>query len=992
MRYVLAPITRPDQVADEIARFVQYAGVFVVKMVRATAKTGVKTSCLVEVPDSFAEKAERVLQILTGLVPQASTLDVRPRSEWTRTIHFQATATARALPFDDLLATIQSAVLEVTYTAKGATAIVHCTEADVTLIERLQTLGWMVSPKGLRSLVQMFGGLFHSTTPVPIALPLQQSQAALRSPQPITTAPPASAKQSAYLADGSTDGPKLILGSAKDGSAIALAWKSVVLQLQARDEQLRSALLTLASRGFGEGCSVLLMAPRLVIRDFEELLPNRFRLLDTRNLWESVCIPWQTMEHEALTHFLEPHGLFQGVTLPAELPIYFRDLLRHVGADALATEALLALTAPPGDDLLGICAAGGGLLFPYDDAAETGLIMELALQVLAPQNTTPFLIIRPPHIQVPHSIAAHAIQIVLGQEPQVHGVLEQADGWELRFMGEVDTHYLRSDLSAKPIDSADLAVQSRVISALQGDDFDYDADDELNTVMELPELGDEQLIQIIADPAPVPLAIEPETLAIPIAFGAQTMVPEERDEQAETLPVPVPFEAPEDSNTVAFVGQQQQAETSSDIAHVHPVVPLPEQAETMSGELAIPAVIEVPEASETLVIEKVNQQAETLPLPVVSGTQIMDTAEPVQHAETLPLELTTATVFELSEEPETFVIEEEEQHAQILPNLSQLSLTVAPQAQAETLAIPAQSDSQSVVRVELDQQAETPPFEQPIVVAEDPETMAFVEQHESVAALTIMGAEDHETRPFDLVIPAAFGTPETLEIVTTSMVSVVIPDEDNHMTEQEPLTASDLRSAFAQGVSFPQLVKLLQDEYPQVERGAIRSFLKQLLDGSNAPIPWGTEVVSSLQTSLDVTPAEPETVPHHVSYETFAPETTAIAEPQGVHDVFLDGRIWRQWEDGVSLAELIAEIAKSQGLGKERSQDLLYQIVVPQVVEKLQAQDLAQRLAEKKKPLKAQQEVYMQLLCEVARAKSLSATTEQRTHERVVKALHVVLG
>jgi hypothetical protein len=939
MRYVLAPITRPEQVAEEITRFVQHAGFFVVKMVRASAKTGVKTSCLVEVPDSFAEKAERVLHILTGLVPSASTLDIRPRTEWTSTL---------ALPFDDLLAHIQSAVLEVKYTLRGATATLRCTEADTTLSERLTALGWTRTTKGIRSLVPMLGGLLSSTASAPISLPLQQGHDVLVNPKPITTAPPVSAKQSAYLADGTTDGPKLILGSAKDGSAIALAWKSAVLQLQARDEQLRSALLTFASRGFGEGCSVVLMAPRLVIRDFEELLPNRFRLLDTSNLWESVCIPWQTMERAALTHFLERHSLFQGVTLPAELPVYFRDLLHHVGADALATDALLALTAPPGDDLLGLCAASGGLLLPYDDETETGLILDLALQVLAPQNTTPFLIIRPPHIEVPRTIAAHAIQIVLGQEAQAHGVLQQlADGWELRFTGEVDTHYLRSDLSAKPIDSADLAVQSRVIRALQGDDFNYDADDEMNTVTEFPELPEEQLFQIIADPAPTPV--------MPVT----------------TLPFELPIAGAEDPETVAVMEQ-----------------PEPVAAQPIAGA----------EDPETVAVMEQHEPVTALPIAGAEEPETVAFVELDQQAETPLFELPIAG----AEDPETVAVMEQPEPVAAQP--------IAGAEDPETMAFVEQGAqaigvldiSQLPVAGGLDQQTKTPPCELATTQAEAPETVAFVELDQQAETplfeLTIAGAEDHETGPFELVIPTAFDTPEVLEILTTSMVSVVVPDEDSDMTEQEPLTSADLRSAFTQGVSFPQLVKLLQDEYPQIEREAIRSYLKRVVHGQDEPIPWQTEpqtghTMVSTPSLLLSEPNLENVLSPLLPFEVPMPEISPPrAEPQGVHDVFLDGRIWRQWEDGVSLADLIAEIAKSQGLGKERSQDLLYQIVVPQVVEKLQAQDLAQRLAEKKKPLKAQQEVYMQLLCEVARAKSLSATTEQRTHERVVKALHVVLG
>jgi hypothetical protein len=218
-------LTSAPQVAaakqhEELGRFLKFAKQFTVVFahVGAPYRKNPQTICLVEAPDTFAEQATKVLRVLTqrdeAVVP--TTMELKPRQEWTSVHEFQSAANAQPLD-GGLIANAASASLKVRYTPNGATATLRCSEQDTELAQQIEALGWTPRPSGFKRLLP------RASASVPAQLdwtPLTSNNAvADTQPEaPAQDSAPTPPTSSPLLAAPGEQG--FLLGVATDGSAV----------------------------------------------------------------------------------------------------------------------------------------------------------------------------------------------------------------------------------------------------------------------------------------------------------------------------------------------------------------------------------------------------------------------------------------------------------------------------------------------------------------------------------------------------------------------------------------------------------------------------------------------------------------------------------------------------------------------------------------------------------------------------------------------------
>ncbi|HEU4325410.1 MAG TPA: excisionase family DNA-binding protein [Roseiflexaceae bacterium] len=432
--------------ADEWDRLRRYAGRVVVQFVTVAGsyKPMRVRLTLLTVPDTVADPTARALAALceTDAAVQASQA-VRERDEWKHHA-LLLPADPAALALDGaLLDGWSSACLTVVYGHERAAAVVSCCPEDRERLDRLAPSGWelrnlpalppQLRVSGAALLGRRWTGV-PSLTPVPGAAPAARptAPAAVAVPETgetVLVAPGGTALDGAAALTEEATG--LILGVRRGGAAVRLARRAQTLALNAPAAATGAAVLALLMRATQAGLGCVLAVERTLLP--LPLLTQwdaRVRWLDIQRPQDSATLRWREAAPDLLAGALgaEP------ARLVAPLPAQFATLLDQFGLSELRIAPLLSLTAPGGDDLRAVLAAGGVLVVPQDGDVASALVARLLLAALAtpPALGCGLLLLLDPALVAPAALAAQAIQAVT--RPRADALLQlTADtaGWQL---------------------------------------------------------------------------------------------------------------------------------------------------------------------------------------------------------------------------------------------------------------------------------------------------------------------------------------------------------------------------------------------------------------------------------------------------------------------------------------------------------------------------------------------------------------------------------
>jgi hypothetical protein len=1017
---IAAPVADRAQQQDELGRLLRFAKRLTMTFVVVSApyRQRPQTVCLLDVPDRFTEPIERVLAILTGRDDAAvpTNQQVKARAEWTETAQLRALADAQALD-GRLLAGVSSANLTVQYTPRGATATLRYSEQDRAILDRAKALGWEVRerPSGLAGLFSASGGAPVmpmlgwpesrpaaplAETPVSVELasiPERQAAPGARGLSPILAAPGA---------------PGLFLGTALDGTAAQLTWESHVISLVAPPDRTRMALLALTSRAFQSGMSLVIIAGRNVLRD-QALAPymSRIRMLDSLDLWQSAAIPWREIAPDALTWVLSRAGITGPI--PAPLPEYFGELLAQIGGKRLATQPLLGLTAPPGDDLRGVVAAGGGIALVDDGDAGGALLADLLMACLAsPPLERPILLLRQPGMHVPASLAEQAMQIVLGHEAAVAATLTSippTEGWRLTFSDGSAPVDLLADLTSTPL-SADANYHGRIIAGLSGSGSAVALDDGEGALDAWYEGA--PLERRAADTDEV--AEQPVWDSLANAALAGDDAPADR-KQVSVLEVPAAgVVAPSiaEAEPVAFDGEDWDALAVTALGAVDTA-----QAPA-DGEPAPDTAFDVAEQDEQEwdVPGEPEPGAPALAAPVDLGedagahdwAQIAEPEHaPVADAPNGDLSLPDALLPDASTDADTgdglqsvaafdvdLLGDDPDDLTDMRPGFRpRLGRRRRRSFMMRRLAAPypdALEDAATVALPETGAELAPPPADlwgAGDVVGASPEFAPA--EVESAAPPASMESEPASAEwAIDAVrvplpgvgsveVDSFAAPPRDAEPAPVSAAWLAPTDASPADVEyQEALDAAELITAFHAGVSVAELVRRMYEADPATSRDAHRARLRALLAISPPMSPTSLSALAPMPRPL-AAPVVP------------MPPATVADAPAAALD---DESIWSDWLADVPLETMLkARCGYERGVAANRVRDRIYRVVIPRIVAELETEELVARLCEGRKPLKAQVELYETLLRRVVRqSRPVTGALREAIHERIVLVMRYV--
>jgi hypothetical protein len=809
-------------------------------------------------------------------------MELKPRQEWTSVHEFQSAANAQPLD-GGLIANAASASLKVRYTPNGATATLRCSEQDTELAQQIEALGWTPRPSGFKRLLP------RASASVPAQLdwtPLTSNNAvADTQPEaPAQDSAPTPPTSSPLLAAPGEQG--FLLGVATDGSAVQLTWESHRIGLVAPADRTRTAVLALVRRALESGMAAIVIASREVLRD-QALMPvqSRFRILDSLDLWQSASIPWREIDRELFRQALNESEL--ELSHNTQFPEQFGAFLAQYGVPALQTEAVLGLTALPGDDLRGVIAAGGGVALIDDGDAGSKLLIDLLLAYLAVEGTRPVLLIRPPNTGVPPALAKRALQVALGVEANLPALLTSiimpgTEGWHLSFAGAAKPIELLPDLSATPL-NADSDFHGRIISGIADPDAaeEADLDGWYEQQVEVEPIGDESLEEVDFD-----ALYEEQTEVEPIiaeAIGDESLEEADFDalyeEQAEVEPI-----------IAEAIGDESLDEADFDALYEEQA-----EVETISTE-----PIEEATVSYRVPVYRAGLRRKGF---VMRRGGLEGGVRREEVADSVPVNFDFANEMPHPDAEETLPIQVSQQE------LSDAQLLAAFQA--------------GVNLIELTRRLH--------------EAYPEIGRSEHRARLKALISGERPT-PAPIAMPIEV---QEVEVVASPEPEISADLPETEFNALEPVAAFDLSGLFGED---------------------------PLLSEESASVPEG---IAYWEPDEEVEAADPE---------------GQAAEQETEPELFLEHRVWKAWDDGEPLGDIIKIVAGQEGLSAAKARERVFQIVFPMIVDGIGASALVSRLKDGKKPLKSQTLLYETLLRKMARQeRPVSGASRTKIHAQIVE-------
>lgn len=464
MLYYLTTFPKPnthETQYTELEKLVKNTGRFTLHALRVNGRSGL----YIEVANTITTMVEmRLLPTLTGIegsLERRQTWVHRP--EWA--LHALLTPTKEAKDLDvSVLQGATSACLTLRWTRSGVVGDLYASADDVPLLDAITERGWeaRVPPKGVAGKIAQLAHRPVKTHLKPLIALHDPNKAA-----PVTPAARASESSvsvAPIVPDDNEllthDGSGLLIGMGENGKPVGLHFRPQRLALVA-GPQRDLALALLTARAFGLGAGVVAIVPSTVAALLRRSgFQERLRFLDANDPYQSASIPWRSLDPLTLDAALMSVGIAsrngQGHQAAS-----FADLL----PEYLANDETRLLTAPPGDDLRGVVAAGGGVILVED--LNNPHLAALLLHLLIGDLSRPLVVIRPDYIAIPEALQATAFDVVLGEAPSHTLLRELPDAWTI---SDADTHWsyrLQRDLQAASF-STDEGIQSALMAGLEG--------------------------------------------------------------------------------------------------------------------------------------------------------------------------------------------------------------------------------------------------------------------------------------------------------------------------------------------------------------------------------------------------------------------------------------------------------------------------------------------------------------------------------------------
>lgn len=465
MLYYLTTFPKPNTQAvqyEELAKLVKNTGHFTLHALSINGRSGL----YIEVANTISTMVEmRLLPTLTGIegsLERRQTWVHRP--EWA--LHALLTPTKEAKDLDvSVLAGASSACLTLRWTRSGVVGDLYASADDVPLLDAIAARGWeaRVPPKGFAGKIAQLAHRPVKTHLKPLIALTDPNQTAA------PVAPAAQARESSVsvapvVPDDNEllthDGSGLLIGMGENGKPVGLHFRPQRLAVVA-GPQRELALALLIARAFGLGAGVVAIVPATVAALLRQSgFQERLRFLDANDPYQSASIPWRSLDPLTLDAALASTGIASS-NGQGHQASSFADLL----PEYLANDETRLLTAPPGDDLRGVAAAGGGVVLVED--LNNPHLAALLLHLMIGDLGRPLVVIRPDYIAIPEALESSAFDIVLGEAPSHTLLRELPDAWTISDAETRWSHRLQSDLQAASF-STDEGLQSALMAGLEG--------------------------------------------------------------------------------------------------------------------------------------------------------------------------------------------------------------------------------------------------------------------------------------------------------------------------------------------------------------------------------------------------------------------------------------------------------------------------------------------------------------------------------------------
>jgi excisionase family DNA binding protein len=466
MLYYLTTFPQPNTQAvqyEELAKLVKNTGHFTLHALHVNGRSGL----YIEVANTITTMVEmRLLPTLTGIegsLERRQTWVHRP--EWA--LHALLTPTKEAQDLDvSVLHGASSACLTLRWTRSGVVGDLYASADDVTLLDAIAGRGWeaRIPPKGIAGKIVLLAHRPVKTHLKPLIALFDPNQTAEKAAAPAakTNEPSELVAPAASLADEllTRDGTGFLIGMGENGKPVGLHFRPQRLALSV-GSQLEMALVLLIARSFGLGAGVVAIVPTNVAALLRRSgFQERLRFLDGSDPYQSASIPWRSLDPLTLDAALASTGIptsngqgHQAASFVDLLPSY------------LANDETRLLTAPPGDDLRGVVAAGGGVVLAED--LNNPHLAALLLHLMIADLGRPLVVIRPDYVVIPEALVPTAFDIVLGDAPSHTVLREQPDGWVLSDPDSRWSECLQRDLQAVSFSSNE-DLQSALVAGLEG--------------------------------------------------------------------------------------------------------------------------------------------------------------------------------------------------------------------------------------------------------------------------------------------------------------------------------------------------------------------------------------------------------------------------------------------------------------------------------------------------------------------------------------------
>jgi excisionase family DNA binding protein len=468
MLYYLTTFPKPNTQAvqhEELAKLVKNTGHFTLHALSINGRSGL----YIEVANTITTMVEmRLLPTLTGIegsLERRQTWVHRP--EWA--LHALLTPSKEAKDLDvSVLQGASSACLTLHWTRSGVVGDLYASADDVPLLDAITKRGWeaRVPPKGFAGKIALLAHRPVKTHLKPLIALFDPNQAATPAAQaaPVVQASEPSVSVAPIVPDDNEllthDGSGLLIGMGENGKPVGLHFRPQRLALVA-GPQREVALALLIARAFGLGAGVVAIVPSTVAALLRQSgFRERLRFLDGSDPYQSASIPWRSLDPLTLDAALSSTGVASSNGQGHQAGS-FADLLPTY----LANDETRLLTAPPGDDLRGVVAAGGGVVLVED--LNNPHLAALLLYLMIGDLGRPLVVIRPDYLPLPEALESSAFDIVLGEAPSHTILRELPDAWTISDAADCWNYRLQRDLQAVSL-STDEATQSALMAGLEG--------------------------------------------------------------------------------------------------------------------------------------------------------------------------------------------------------------------------------------------------------------------------------------------------------------------------------------------------------------------------------------------------------------------------------------------------------------------------------------------------------------------------------------------